>query len=113
MSLPFSTFDFTAQIVDGDSEALLVPDLETRLLASIYRNHVSIDTVFLRNYKMDDSYIDADASLDPFVQRLAAIIRDQAQNSDSFQARVFEEWDFEYSEDPYIVQNRLKRHDVL
>lgn len=85
-----STIDFTAQIKDSESGALIIADLETRLVVSIHNSEVEIDAVYLRDFQKINHYLKADESLDPFVLRLAAIIREQAMDNDDFLSLAFE-----------------------
>ncbi|MHC5308147.1 hypothetical protein [Bartonella sp. LJL80] len=106
-------FNFTAQICDSESGALLLPDVETQLLASVENNIVSVDRVYMQDHRPRHEFIHVDDSTDPWVQRLAATIRGQALDDESFLAHVLECYEVPYQIDPYIRQHRLRFKDVL
>lgn len=107
------TVGFTAQICDGDSGALLFPDVETELLTSVDRDGVSIDAIFCRDYRQRQIYVNIDLSNDPWVQHLAKNIRSQALADDEFLAQAYEINEADYSDDSYVRQHRLRVKDVL
>lgn len=107
-------YDYTARIRDRDTGVLIIPDLECRLSASVVNGgRVKVDAVWLEDADNRKNYIDADASKDHWVVELAAEIRSQAQSDEEFCDRVREDQGFEYPEDDYVSQHRLRACDVL
>ncbi len=114
MDITRISYDFTAQIFDDDTGALIVPDYECRLTPSIEPDgSVVVMNVWLEDANNRNNYIDANSSKSPWVARLATIIREQAEENEDWCDMVREDQGFQYPNDDYVEQHRLRAGDVL
>ena len=110
----YKLYDYTAQIPDDDSRALIIPDFECRVSACVESDgHVDVQGVWLQDANNRKSEINASLSKDRWVSELATIIRIQAESDEDWCAMVREDQGFQYQKDDYVEQHRLRAGDVL
>lgn len=114
MDITRISYDFTAQIFDDDTGALIIPDYECRLTPSIEPDgSIVVMNVWLQDAKNRNNYIDANRSKDQLASRLATTIREQAETDEEWCDMVREDQGFQYPNDDYVEQHRLRAGDVL
>lgn len=110
----YKLYDYTAQILDDDSRALIIPDFECRVSACVESDgHVDVQGVWLQDANNRKSEINASLSKDRWVSELATIIRIQAESDEDWCDMVREDQGFQYPKDDYVEQHRLRAGDVL
>ena len=82
-------YDFTAQIMDADTNRCIIPDYECELACSWYRGKLCVDYVFIN---IDGRLENLTLSADPFTQRLCDKIIAQAENDDALIADVYSDF---------------------
>jgi len=110
----YKLYDYTAQIPDDDSRALIIPDFECRVSACVESDgHVDVQGVWMQDANNRKSEINASLSKDRWVSELATIIRIQAESDEEWCDMVREDQGFQYPKDDYVEQHRLRAGDVL
>ena len=82
-------YDFTAQIMDADTNLCIIPDYECELDCSWYRGELCVDYVFINNGGCLENLT---LSTDPFTQRLCSKIIAQAEDDDALIAEVYSDF---------------------
>lgn len=82
-------YDFTAQIMDADTNRCVIPDYECELACSWYRGELCVDYVFIN---IDGHRENLSLSTDPFPQKLCAKIVAQAEDDDALIAEVYNDF---------------------
>lgn len=110
----YRIYDYTAQIFDDDSGALIMPDYECRVSACVESDgHVDVQDVWLQDANNRKNEINASLSKDRRVSELATYIRGQAEYNEEWCDMVREDQGFQYPKDDYVEQHRLRAGDVL
>lgn len=82
-------YDFTAPIMDDDTNRCIIPDYECELACSWYRDELCVDYVFIN---IDGRLENLTLSADPFTQRLCAKIVAQAEDDDALIDEVYNDF---------------------
>ena len=82
-------YDFTAQIMDTDTNLCVFPDYECELACSWYRGELCVDYVFI---DIDGKLENLSLSTDPLTKRLCGKIIAQAETDDALIAEVYNDF---------------------